>query len=287
MSSDLPRNDNAYILDAESGAEMARLTKQDRLLTEGMGGLFPERDDVSSMHNILDIACGPGGWVLELAFEYPKSKVVGIDISSTMVEYARAQAWTQELENASFTVMDALQPLAFPDHTFDLVNTRFLVGFMPEKAWPKLLKECTRITRPGGVVRMTEFDEPGTTNSAAFEQWKALVFRATREAGFTSSPDGHNYGIMARLGRLMRDAGCQDIGRKAHVIDFSSGSDAHESMYQNCMIAFKLVQPFLRKMQVTTEEKMEELYQQMLIDIMSQEFCAVWSYLSVWGTTPL
>jgi len=86
---------------------------------------------------------------------------------------------------------------------------------------------------------------------------------------------------------LIRDAGCQDIGRKAHVIDFSSGSDAHESMYQNCMIAFKLVQPFLRKMQVTTEEKMEELYQQMLIDIMSQEFCAVWSYLSVWGTAPL
>jgi len=53
------------------------------------------------------------------------------------------------------------------------------------------------------------------------------------------------------------------------------------------MIAFKLVQPFLRKMRGATEEEFEELYQQMLIDIISQEFCAVWSYLSVWGTTPL
>jgi ubiquinone/menaquinone biosynthesis C-methylase UbiE len=119
------------------------------------------------MHNILDIACGPGGWVLDLAFEYPKTKVVGIDISSTMVEYARVQAWTQGLENASFTVLNALQPLAFPDHPFDLVNARSLVGFMPDKAWPVLLQECTRVTRPGGVIRMTEFDEPGTTNSAA------------------------------------------------------------------------------------------------------------------------
>ncbi len=34
-----------------------------------------------------------------------------------------------------------------------------------------------------------------------------MIFRATRQAGFTSSPDGHNYGIMTRLGRLLRDAG--------------------------------------------------------------------------------
>ena len=61
MSVEPPTNENTYILDAESATEMARLINQDRMLTEGMGGLFPERDDVSSMHDILDIACGPGG----------------------------------------------------------------------------------------------------------------------------------------------------------------------------------------------------------------------------------
>ena len=90
MSTDPPPSENTYILDAESGTEMARLMKQDRLLTQGMGGLFPERDDVSSMHAILDIACGPGGWVLDVAYAYPKIEVVGIDISNTMIEYARA-----------------------------------------------------------------------------------------------------------------------------------------------------------------------------------------------------
>ncbi len=64
-----------------------------------------------------------------------------------------------------------------------------------------------------------------------------------RHAGFTFSPDGHNYGIMTRLGRLLRDVGCFHRQR-AHVIDFSSGAAAHETMYQNCLVVFQLVQPF-------------------------------------------
>jgi len=286
MPGDRLPDENAYILDAESVAEMARLMKQDHLITEGMGGLFPERDDISTMHDILDIACGPGGWALDVAFEYPEIKVVGIDISRTMVQYARTRAKAQLLGNASFIIMNALGPLEFDDASFDLVNARFLVGFMPQAAWPTFLQECRRITRPGGIIRLTEFDEPGTTNSAAFEYWKAIVFCAVQKAGFTSSPDGRNYGIMPRLGRLLQNAGCQQIGLQAHVIDFSSGTEAYETMYQNCKVAFQLVQPFLLKMGVATQEELEEGYQQMLMEMMSEEFCAVWSYITAWGQIP-
>lgn len=39
MPEKLPQGEeNTYILDAESATEMARLTKQDRLLTKGMVG---------------------------------------------------------------------------------------------------------------------------------------------------------------------------------------------------------------------------------------------------------
>ncbi len=276
-------NKNTYILGADSGPEMARLMKQDRLLTHGMGGLFPERNDVSTMHDILDIACGPGGWVLDVAYTYPRINVVGIDISQRMVEYARTQAWTQGLENASFRTMNVLEPLDFPENSFDLVNARFLVGFMPQSGWSAFLRECVRITRPGGIVRLTEFDEPGTTNSKAFEAWKVLTFRAIAKAGFTSSPDGHNYGIMAQLGRFLRESGLQHIGQRAHVIDFSAGTDAYETMFQNCSVAFQLVQPFFLKMEIATQEEIDELYQQMLIEMMREDFSAIWSYLTVWG----
>src|SRR5712692_10065354 len=100
MSTDPQRSNESYIIDAESGAETARLMYQDRLTTRVMGGIFAELPDLSTVHDILDIACGPGGWVLDVAFEYPKTNVVGIDISRTMIEYAAAQACSQGLENA-------------------------------------------------------------------------------------------------------------------------------------------------------------------------------------------
>ena len=288
MPDDQPpnENENTYILDTEGGAEMARLMKQDSLLTKGMGGLFPEREDVATMQNILDIACGPGGWVLDAAFAYPKCMVVGIDIDREMVEYARAQAWSQGLENVSFKVMNALERLDFPDASFDLVNARFLVGFMPRKAWPTFLQECMRITRPGGIIRLTEFDEPGTTNSEAFETWKDYTFQAISRAGFSFDPQGRDYGIMPALGRLLREAGCQEIGQRAHAVEFSYGTEGHEPMYQNCKIAFQLVQPFLVKMRILTKEEAQERYDQMLVDIMSEDFCAIWSYMTAWGKKP-
>jgi hypothetical protein len=41
---------------------------------------------------------------------------------------------------------------------------------MPTTAWPVLIQECMRITRPGGIIRLTEFDTYGTTNSPAVEK---------------------------------------------------------------------------------------------------------------------
>src|SRR6266581_2274200 len=108
-SSNPLRRKNTYFIDPESGAEMARLLDQDRLVTKGMGGLFSGFSDseVSSMQRILDVACGPGGWAQEVAFAYPEKEVVGFDISQTMINYARAQALAQGLQNVSFRVMDA------------------------------------------------------------------------------------------------------------------------------------------------------------------------------------
>lgn len=114
--------DSTYVLDAESEVELSRLLLQDRLLTEDMGGVWPEQGDVAALQYVLDLACGPGGWVLDVAAAYPEKDVMGIDISQTMIRYAKAQAHTYGLKNADFAVMDINQPLAIPDESFDLRN---------------------------------------------------------------------------------------------------------------------------------------------------------------------
>src|SRR5690348_2243030 len=113
---DPSESENSYFIDHESGSEMARrLLDQDRLYTRSMGGFFSERFDLSRINRILDIGCGPGGWVQELAFAYPEKEIVGCDISQAMIEYARAQANVQELDNAHFHIMDVTRPLDFAD----------------------------------------------------------------------------------------------------------------------------------------------------------------------------
>lgn len=71
---DSSRNESTYVIDAENAAEMARLTRQDRLITKTMGGLFTEHSDLSGGHDVLDVACGPGGWVLDVARHIPRCR---------------------------------------------------------------------------------------------------------------------------------------------------------------------------------------------------------------------
>lgn len=282
---DSPKNESTYIIDAENAAEMARLIKQDRLITKAMGGLLPERSDVASMHDILDIACGPGGWVLGVAQAYPELQVTGIDISSLMIEFALAQVLTQGLHNATFRVMNALKPLAFPDSSFDLVNARSIFAFVPVQAWSALLQECLRITRPGGVIRLTE-PEWYITNSSATEGLNAVFIQALKAAGQSFSADGRHIGITPVLSRLLQNAGCINIQQVPHVLDISAGAELHVSTYENYMVGFKLMQPFLIKMGVTTQEEVDALYLRTLADMQADDFCGIMFFLTVCGEKP-
>lgn len=285
-SSDSQRkSDNTYAVDSENAAEMARLMRQDHLLTTGMGGLFPERSNLDGIHQILDIACGPGGWVMETAFQYPDKDVFGGDISQQMIAYAQAQAQVQGLANAHFQVMNALKSLEFADESFGLVNSRFIVAFMLPNIWPSFLKECMRILSPSGIIRLTE-PEWGFSNTPAFERFCGLFNQALHNAGQSFSPNGLHMGIQPVLPRLLKNAGYINIQRKSHSIDFSYGTDAHEGFYHDLKIGFKLVQPFLLKWQVAGQETIENLYNSLVEEMQSEEFCAIWSLLTVWGEKP-
>ncbi len=64
------------------------------------------------------------------------------------------------------------------------------------------------------------------------------------------------------LGRLLCQAGCENIERQVSVIDHSVGGDdqAHWVMYQNVRVSWLLVAPFLYKKGAITAERFEKLY---------------------------
>ena len=271
-----PKDDNVYFNDPESGAEMARLIEQDRLITKGMAGLFSERPDLSGIHRILDAACGPGGWAREVALTYPEIEVVGFDISRTMIDYAHAQG----LNNLSFQVMDIQKPLDFPDNSFDLVNARF-INFLPAAAWPKLLQEFQRITRSGGTIRLTESEWWYFTNSPALENLNAMIIRALKLQGGSFSE--RFTGVLPMLGRFLLDAGCINVKYKSHVIDYSFGTEAYEGFRRDAAAVFKSFKPFIVRMGVATQEVVDQLYEQMTFEMMKDDFRGLMLPFTAWA----
>jgi len=105
-------------------------------------------------------------------------------------------------------------------------------------------------------------------------------------AGRTFNPEARGGAVTPMLGHFLRKVGCKNIKKRAHVIDYSSGEEAHDGVYKDLMVAFQLLQPFLTKVGFISQEELEQLYQQVLTEMVSHDFCALWYLLTVWGQKP-
>jgi ubiquinone/menaquinone biosynthesis C-methylase UbiE len=277
-------NLSTYIIqDTGSNIEMIRLLFLYKLVIYDMGGPLAEQADPASLHYVLDVACGPGVWVLEAARLYPHMELVGIDISWRMIEYARVQAQASRLtDGVEFRVMDALAPLKFPDASFDLVNIHLASTFVTLSAWPKLLQELVRVTRPGGIIRLMECGTPQTSSPAHNKIWQ-MQQRAGYQTGYCLTAE--QWGVLPVLPQLLRESGCHNVQSRPHVIACPAGTLAGETFYQIMLYHFQTVLPFLQTTGCITEDY-ETLYQQALLELQLPRAHVQWSYLTVWGTTP-
>ncbi len=279
---------NTYVIDHESGAEMQRLIDQDTLLNTHMGTLFPDGIDPSTLRRVLDVACGPAAWILNVAFAHRHIHAVGIDISPSMIAYGNAFAQVQKLDNAELLVMDALQPLAFPNDRFDFVNGRLMEGFVKGQHWSALLKEMWRVTAPGGYVRLTEVLSNQTT-SAAFNRIFSLIKEGFEREGHVTQTDeaGNILFLGSRLAELLTSAGIAVTGEHTYHLDWSSGTQGHLGMARDFLFMLTLMQPFLvKKVQVVSEEAYEQLLQALYEEMQDLAFQGTLHYKSVWSQKP-
>jgi ubiquinone/menaquinone biosynthesis C-methylase UbiE len=277
-------NPSTYIFqETGSNVEMIRLMLVYKLLIDGLGGPLAEQADPASLRHVLDVACGPGAWVLEAARLYPHMELVGIDISWRMIEYARVQAQSSRLtDGVEFLVMDALAPLKFPDGTFDLVNMHNASTFLALASWPKVLQELVRLTRPGGIIRLMESGTPQTSSPAYTKLWQ-MQQRAGYKAGYCLTAE--QWGVLPVLPQLLRESGCHNVQTHPHVIECPAGTVAGQLFYQIALYHFPILLPFLQTMGCTTQDY-EALYQQALIELQQPKAYGQWDYLTIWGTTP-
>jgi SAM-dependent methyltransferase len=274
-----------YVFDAESATETARLMYQGRLLTRGAQGPLSEQTDLSSIHDVLDVACGPGEWTLDVAHRWPHMQLTGVDSSKMIIKYARTQAEVQNLQNVAFEEMNIYQALAFPDASFDLVNARMLFAVLMPAQWPAFLQECRRVTRPGGIIRLTEW-EIGFTNKPAMRRLLSIFTQALKLAGRTFSPDGTSVGLINMLAPLLRNAGCQDVQNRAYAVDMSVGTPDSADWFQDGSVAMEMAKPLLLKTGLISEEDFDWSYQEMVAEMFSDDVYSMLLLLTVWGRVP-
>lgn len=105
------------------------------------------RAAASEGERVLDVGCGCGQTTLRLATKVGSGgRVLGVDLSASMLEHARERATAGGFSNVEFSNADAQTRVFEPD--FDLLFSRFGVMFFahPEQAFENLLSAL----RPGG-----------------------------------------------------------------------------------------------------------------------------------------
>lgn len=105
---------------------------------------------------ILDVGCGTGRWVVEMAAEFPNAKVVGLDLVSPRDTAPMLAPLGPRAANVSFVEADLLAGLPFPAATFDFVHLRLMFTELPASRWPDVMRDLVRVTRPWGWVECIE-----------------------------------------------------------------------------------------------------------------------------------
>lgn len=279
------KTESTYFLDAENAAEMARIVVQGRLITQAMGGPLAGITNLSSMHSILDVACGPGEWIFAVADALPSCKITGIDVSRRMISYAISYAQQRNIPNAFFEIADITHhPLSFPDQSFDFVNARLQVGVLKRELWSASIAEYTRILRPGGILRLAEMVNGASTNSTSYECLKEWLWQAMWKAGYGFSLDGRDIDMTFMLPHLLRQAGYNDIKIIPAVLEVSRHTEAWKNFYQNALAGQKLSHPLIIKTGVATQEELDIQYARMVDEVQGDDFLGLWYFCTVIGT---
>ena len=109
---------------------------------------------------VLDIATGTGDLAILMA-QTQASKIVGLDISSGMLEVGKQKVKARNLESIIEMVLGDSENMPFPDNYFDAITVSF--GIRNFETLDKGLAEILRVLKPGGLFVILETSVPEKT----------------------------------------------------------------------------------------------------------------------------
>jgi len=111
---------------------------------------------IERAERVLDVGCGTGSLLFELADNAAHRQLVGIDISEIYLAAARAQAGEQG--RFAFHHGDACA-MPFVEDEFDVALSQLVLQFVPQPG--EAVAEMRRVVRPGGGVAAAVWNSGG------------------------------------------------------------------------------------------------------------------------------
>ncbi|MBA4386574.1 MAG: hypothetical protein C0404_01255 [Verrucomicrobia bacterium] len=107
---------------------------------------------------VLDLACGPGPLLLELAELYPDTDFIGADLSETMLAHLRMEVLRRDLRNVTVLQEDIRTLPSLADGRVDLVITTSALHHLPdEDSLRQVFRRITTVLKPGGGFYIFDF----------------------------------------------------------------------------------------------------------------------------------
>ncbi|MFA6433414.1 MAG: class I SAM-dependent methyltransferase [Elusimicrobiales bacterium] len=105
----------------------------------------------NSSTEILELGCGPGYFLANLARYFPQKRFLGVDVDKGFVD-AACRRHGAELSNAAFDTQNIYEWR--PERKFDYILLRFVAQHLPDH--PALLARLKELLRPDGRVLVIE-----------------------------------------------------------------------------------------------------------------------------------
>ncbi len=103
---------------------------------------------------IVDLACGSGAFLGDLAATFPRAHLAGVDLSPAYLHEAKRRSGVRELLQAN------AERLPFADGSLDGVTCVYLFHELPPKVRPVVAAEIARVLKPGGVLAFADSVQP-------------------------------------------------------------------------------------------------------------------------------
>jgi len=156
-----------------------------------------EKAGIGRDNYVLDVCSGMGGPARYLAYHHG-CRVTGLDITASRHEGAIRLTGMVELDHlVDFRLGNALD-MPFAHAAFDVVIGQEAFAHIPDK--PRLIAECARVVKPGGVIAFTDILRRSALAPEAHE-------RLQREMTFLGLESLEGYG------HLLAENGCTVLER--------------------------------------------------------------------------